>query len=204
MLGHQDRAAAEHGHAEPSPKASTASSRDAGGDHLAPLQRCRCHSPLPSSKALTGPIVYRCAGAQQSVRPVARGYRESSGVRDDRRARGRPRGARYLPERGLATALYLSLASRSRCCSRARPGVGKTEAAKALAARARRAADPAAVLRGPRRRARGLRVELLAPAAAHPRGAGGDGRRARSCSARVPDPAAAARGDRARASRSCC
>ena len=43
------------------------------------------------------------------------------------------RGARYLPERGLATALYLSLALEKPLLLEGEAGVGKTEAAKALA-----------------------------------------------------------------------
>ena len=52
-------------------------------------------------------------------------------------------------------------------------GVGKTEAAKALAAVHGRAPDPPAVLRGHRRRARALRLELRPPAALHPHDRGG-------------------------------
>src|SRR5256885_5370323 len=44
------------------------------------------------------------------------------------------RGARYLPERGLATALCLSLALEKPLLLEGEAGVGKTEAAKALAA----------------------------------------------------------------------
>src|SRR3989441_2289567 len=44
------------------------------------------------------------------------------------------RSARYLPERGLATALYLSLALQKPLLLEGEAGVGKTEAAKALAA----------------------------------------------------------------------
>ena len=54
----------------------------------------------------------------------------------DRRARLRARGTpSYLADRGLATALYLKQLtdSKSRCCSEGEAGVGKTEAAKALA-----------------------------------------------------------------------
>ena len=125
---------------------------------------------------------------------------ERHGLPVDRRARGR--AARRSPTSRSAASrpsLFLVAArSRSRCCSRARPGVGKTELAKALAARAGRPADPPAVLRGPRRRARRLRVELRAPAAAHPRRAGGRGRRAGALRPRVPHPPPAARGDRLR------
>ena len=105
-------------------------------------------------------------------------------------------GASYLPDRGLSTALYLSLKLEKPLLLEGEAGVGKTEAAKAIAQAARRAADPPPVLRGPRRRARRLRVELRAPAAAHPGGAGGNGRRGGAVRARVPDPAAAARGGR--------
>src|SRR5881398_1836708 len=43
-------------------------------------------------------------------------------------------GASYLPERGLSTALYLSLALQKPLLLEGEAGVGKTEAAKALAA----------------------------------------------------------------------
>jgi len=43
------------------------------------------------------------------------------------------RGAQYLPERGLSTALYLSLALEKPLLLEGEAGVGKTEAAKALA-----------------------------------------------------------------------
>ena len=108
------------------------------------------------------------------------------------------RDADYLPDRGLATALYLSLRLEKPLLLEGEAGVGKTEAAKALARALPRPADPAPVLRGPRRRARRLRVELLAPAAAHPRGAGGHRLRGGAVRAGVPDPPAAARGDRER------
>src|SRR5918911_3886542 len=44
------------------------------------------------------------------------------------------RGASYLPERGLSTALFLSLALEKPLLLEGEAGVGKTEAAKALAA----------------------------------------------------------------------
>jgi MoxR-like ATPase len=43
-------------------------------------------------------------------------------------------GAAYLPDRGLATALYLALAVRKPLLLEGEAGVGKTEAAKAIAA----------------------------------------------------------------------
>ena len=84
---------------------------------------------------------------------------------------------RTSPDRGLATALYLSLTLEKPLLLEGEAGVGKTEAAKAIAAALGAPPDPAAVLRGPRHRARRLRVELRAAAAAHPRRAGGHGRR---------------------------
>src|SRR5438132_5868013 len=44
------------------------------------------------------------------------------------------RGANYLPERGLSTALYLSLTLEKPLLLEGEAGVGKTEAAKSLAA----------------------------------------------------------------------
>ena len=72
--------------------------------------------------------------------------------------------------------------------------MGKTEAAKALAARPRHAAHAAAVLRGHRRRRGALRVELPAPAARHPAGRGRRPRRStrRPVRPRLPRRAAAA------------
>ena len=82
-------------------------------------------------------------------------------------------------------------------------GVGKTEVGKTLAARPRRRADPAPVLRGDRRRAGALRVGLRAAAALCAGAPGGRGRpRAadrRALRRRVPARAAAAAGDPRRA-----
>ena len=61
------------------------------------------------------------------------------------------RDAEYLPERGLATALFLSRSSRSRCCSRARRAWARPRLRRRWP-RPRHAADPAAVLRGAGRR----------------------------------------------------
>ena len=111
------------------------------------------------------------------------------------------RKADYLPDRGLATALFLSLALEKPVLLEGEAGVGKTEAAKALATRPRRSADPPPVLRGARRLARRLRVELPAPAAAHPRRPGGHGLGGGAVRPRVPHSPPAARGDRHRRAR---
>ena len=66
----------------------------------------------------------------------------------------------YLADRGLATVLHLSLVLEKPLLLEGEAGVGKTELAKALAELLRRAPDPAAVLRGHRRRPRALRLEL--------------------------------------------
>ena len=105
--------------------------------------------------------------------------------------------------RALDGALPLAEA-REAAAPRRRGGRRQDRGREGDRAGARRAADPPPVLRGPRRRARRLRVELRAAAAAHPRGAGGNGRRGGALRPRVPDPAAAARGGRGRRSRSCC
>ena len=60
------------------------------------------------------------------------------------------RSAFYLADDGLATAAYLALALGKPLLLEGAPGVGKTEAAKAIAARAGAAADPPAMLRGHR------------------------------------------------------
>ena len=64
--------------------------------------------------------------------------------------------ASYLSDRGLATALFLTLRIRKPLLLEGEAGVGKTEAAKAIASVPGGAAHPAAVLRGPRRGARRL------------------------------------------------
>ena len=74
------------------------------------------------------------------------------------------------PTTALATAVFLALELGLPLLLEGEPGVGKTAAAKALAGGARRAADPAAVLRGPHRQRGALRVELPAPAAGDPAG----------------------------------
>ena len=62
----------------------------------------------------------------------------------------------YVADRSLATALYLALKLGRPLFLEGEAGVGKTEIAKVLATDARAAAGPAAVLRGPGRRLRGL------------------------------------------------
>ena len=128
----------------------------------------------------------------------------ADGVRVDRRARKRP-PRRRLPARPRARDRALSLAhAREAAAARGRGRRRQDRGGQGAVAHARRPADSPAVLRGPRRRTRRLRVELLAAAPAHPRGAGGDGLRGGAVRARVPDPAAAARGDREPGAASCC
>ena len=86
------------------------------------------------------------------------------------------RAESYLPDHGLATAIYLALVMRRPLLLEGEPGVGKTEVGEDAGADPRRRADPAPVLRGHRRVAGALRVGLLAPAALR---AGAPGRRAR-------------------------
>jgi MoxR-like ATPase len=71
----------------------------------------------------------------------------------------------------LRPQLFLALKLRRPLFLEGEAGVGKTEIAKVLA-ETLAAADPPAVLRGPRRRGRGLRVELRAPDDRDPPGRG--------------------------------
>ena len=110
-------------------------------------------------------------------------------------------GASYLPDRGLFDGALPRAQAREAAAARGRGRRREDGGREVDRVRARRAADSPAVLRGPRRRARGLRVELRPAAAPHPRGAGGNGRRGGALRTRVPDPSPAARGGRGRGRR---
>ena len=62
----------------------------------------------------------------------------------------------YVPERALATTVYLALKLQRPLFLEGEPGTGKTEIAKTLADHAGPAADPAAMPRGPGPGGRGL------------------------------------------------
>ncbi len=87
--------------------------------------------------------------------------------------------------RTIATVVYLASRLEKPILVEGPAGVGKTELAKVLAARARPRADPPAVLRGPRRGQGALRVGVRQAAPLHPDPQGqdrrGDRRRARRC-----------------------
>src|SRR5438876_7323855 len=121
--------------AEPSPNASTASSRDLGTTSCA-FSRDVDATRRSSSKAIAEPILSPSARqAQHGPRPRCPArviVRDVSFATIDELEAGL-RSARYLPERGLATALYLSLALEKPLLLEGEAGVGKTEAAKALA-----------------------------------------------------------------------
>ena len=106
------------------------------------------------------------------------------------------RDARYVTTPRVETALFLALALEKPLLAEGPAGAGKTELGKVLAAMLRDRSRPPAVLRGARRGARALRVELPEAAPAHPgrsrRGPAVGGRRARHLLARVPARAAAA------------
>ena len=181
----------------PSPNASHGLIARRGDDDLGAY--CHCHSSDPNNR---NALLYLDALGRAPpiiVKSRARRVRGVTEVRLDR-ASSRTRCWRSPTCRSGAwpPRCSSSLAIEKPLLLEGEAGVGKTELAKALAAADRRTADPPAVLRGPRRLARRLRVELRAPAAAHPRGAGGRGRRAGAVRPRVPDPPAAARGDRVR------
>ena len=64
--------------------------------------------------------------------------------------------ADYIADRSLATAVHLALHLKRPLFLEGEAGVGKTEIAKVLASALSAAADPAAMLRGARRRLGGL------------------------------------------------
>ena len=76
----------------------------------------------------------------------------------------------YVADRQLATAVYLALKLQRPLFLEGEPGTGKTEIARTLSADAGARADPPAVLRRPRSRWRGLRMELRPPDAGDPAG----------------------------------
>ena len=185
----------------------TARSAPRAPARCAPIRCCR-RSPTRSSTrsacaSTTLPItpekILRALKAQGGARPQARRHRESAmAVRGKCWRHRRPgelaealRAAFYLADDGFATAAYLALALGKPLLLEGAPGVGKTEAAKAIAGVLGAAADPAAMLRGHRRRRRAVRMELPAPDAGDPPGR----RRAdRHLSRRFPDRAADAGG----------
>src|SRR5919197_108247 len=172
----------------PSPNAAIASSRDVG------TTTCAASSDV----AVKCPLLGR---AESRRFCHAQRYRGSDGVRDDRRARGGgPR--RVVPPRpGALYGALPRLDAGEAAAARRRSGRGQDRGGEGARDGDVGAADPASVLRGPRRRARGVRVELLAAAPPHPCSAGGDGLGAGAVRAGLPDPPAATRGDRERGSR---
>ena len=113
-LGHQDRPAREHG----DPVAVAEQLRRLlgarSGTIVAAAHGCRFDSTACARRAVPATL-RRC-----------RSPRSTSSSRPSRRAR-------YLPDRGLATALFLSLKLEKPLLLEGEAGVGKTEAAKALA-----------------------------------------------------------------------
>ena len=186
------------------PGVAAASSERAGGrcaGHLLPGVECGC-APLAGVSSYATRV-----GGAQPTSPARRwlGHRPSGRSRrlagvtwfaspDDASARLHATG--YLADAATATTAYLAGALEKPLLVEGPAGVGKTELAKAVARATGRRAGAAAVLRGPRRGAGALRVELQEAAAPHPgerrRGVGRDPRR--HLHRRVPaDPPAADR-----------
>src|SRR6185437_6224866 len=93
------------------------------------FKRCRRHSPLLVEGKNRADCV--TARAKRATRRVI--VRAMAFATIDELEAGLE-GALYLPERGLSTALYLSLQLQKPLLLEGEAGVGKTEAAKALAA----------------------------------------------------------------------
>src|SRR2546429_6281724 len=93
--------------------------------------------PAPHSKAISEPILSPSARSAQHGRlplgPARVIVRGMAFATIDELEAGLE-GAMYLPERGLSTALYLALTLQKPLLLEGEAGVGKTEAAKALAA----------------------------------------------------------------------
>jgi MoxR-like ATPase len=123
-LWHQDRAAPENGDAFAVPECRDRLLTRAGDHKLAGTDRghgtdCLTRSPDGANvtpKAWAADILRRMTFA--TIDELERAVRD----------------ANYLPDRGLATALYLSLALQKPLLLEGEAGVGKTEAAKSLAA----------------------------------------------------------------------
>ena len=166
-------------------------------------------SPRPPARppALTEPLPDPCGSpgvarlGDRSASPPYAAAHERCPARLDRRPHGSPRRA-FLPRRSrsrdrAARGVAAGQAAAARGRGRRRQDGGREDARR----RARGAPDPPPVLRGHRRRARALRLELRAPDALHPH-ARGRRRRQRGAQgglrARLPGAAAAARRDRVR------
>src|SRR5262245_29354674 len=120
---------------DPLPKAATASSREAGTTTSAASRAVELTWAAPPRLPAGRILSSSAQTAQQASSPLRLRLAIVSDVAFatiDELAEGL-RLAAYLPERGLATALYLSLALEKPLLLEGEAGVGKTEAAKALA-----------------------------------------------------------------------
>src|SRR3954453_21571336 len=175
----------------PSPNASTAS---AGDPATTTSVASTIGSPptRPTGKRL---LIHDAPATRHRLSLIAHGCNP---LRRDRGSRGRPARA-VLPASAGALDRAVPLAGDREAAAARRRGRRRQDRAGQGAGPGRGCAtDPPAVLRGARRLPRRLRVELRAPDAAHPRRPGGRRRRARAVRPRVPDPPAAAGGDRLR------
>ena len=170
------------------------------------------NAPIP---AIANAIFDAC-GVRLETMPftperVLRGLDELAALmaaRDRTSTRSRSSGGafaeqRYFADEGLLTAVHLALVLGRPLALEGEPGVGQDRAGQGAGRRARPRADPAAVLRGARRRPGAVRVGLPQAAARRPRrrGRGPRGRRPlrRALPARAPAAARGARGRRRRA-----